>query len=307
MAPPAPGSIQRVDYIFADPTDLLPAAAWTETFYVGGTTQDVFDRVTRPIDFQARTDLLHNNYALAQINVSDVVVLRDSIPFNLGAAAGAGRYPLAGGHVELTDDSEEPWDGVLVQMQNAARNSRRFFAMRGLPVGVVVNNFRYVGNAVWNPRFDRWKDRHCSVPGGPGPVTPYLLQKRDFTLLAPPTTITVGVDGRSLVLTWAGGIPAAITTQFNINPGPGAFVELKNVYGADKINTIWRIISLDPPNSVHTVRHQRVIFTPGLSGAWVCRLVGYTYPPIAFLDPVRGAKRNTGGPSRRLHGRARTR
>lgn len=311
MAPPAPGTIQKVTYEFADPEDLLPSAAWSETFYVAGDLNSVFEQVTDPADWAFRLDILHPNYAIAAITVSDVVVLRDSSAYAFSLATGRGTFPAPIGFGPK-ESSEEPWDGVLVSMQNLALNSRRSTAMRGLPTDVVVDNFRYVGNAQWNPRFDAWVARHTTSPGEPGPATPYLLQKRDFTPMAAPDTITIGADSRSLVLTWTAGVPAALQTQFNIVNGPGAFIELKNVFGANHVNTIWRITRLAAVggvvvNTAYTIRHKGVIFSAGLTGAWTIRLVGYTYPPIAYMTPLRGAKRNTGGPSKRLAGKARTR
>lgn len=307
MAPPAPGTIQRVDYLFADIADLLPAAAWSETFYVQGDNASVFEKVTDDTDINVRRAILHRNYALAEIRVGDVVVLRDSNVFLLPPGTGTGTYPIPATHTPTDDDSEEPWDGILIECQDALLRSRRSFAMRGLPTDVVKNNFQYVGNPIWNPRIRAWGERHITTPGAPGPATPYLLQQRAFVDMPPPDTIAVGVDGRSLVLTWTAGRPASLNAQFGIVNGPGAFVSLSNVYGADFVNTIWRIKRLDGANVAHTVRHKRQIFTPGLGGAYSIQLVSYNYPPIAYATVRRGCKRNTGGPSARLHGRAPTR
>jgi len=305
-----PGTTFKVDYIFADQTDLVPAAGWTETFYIAGTSLgNVLTTVKAVPDTNARLALLANTYALAEIRVSDVFALRDSQVYIVPNGMGVGQYPSPGHPTPGEDVSEQPWDGLLVQMQDVAFKSRRSFPLRGLPVGVITQNFQYqANNAVWNPAFQAWVARHTASPGGPAPLTPYLLQQRNFTPVASPTTIAVGPDGRSLIITWSGGVPAAIIAALNPTPPTAVnpFISIRNCFGADHVNTIWKIASLTLPNTLTTYPHRRQLFgNPG--GTPLIAIVNYNYPGIAYMTPLRGMKRSTGGPFARLHGRARTR
>jgi hypothetical protein len=204
-----------------------------------------------------------------------------------------------GGYVgtDADDPAEQPYDGLLIRMDDGGSH-RRSFIMRGLPTNIVTKTRSYAPEAEWTTAFAVWANS-VTTPGGHAPnpnIWQIRTQVRNPTPVIP-ASVNVAANNRSLVITFTGAVPAAITQA---NP----FFILAGVTGADHCNKIWRAQFPVGATVMNTYPGRRTIYgTPG--GLPLVTPITYAFSGIESVIPLRGVKRDTGRPFDLLVGKSR--
>jgi hypothetical protein len=278
---------QVVTYFFKDVT--TGSAGWTETFYMSAGTLAGALLIAGPQGaiMNARLRLLHPDYQLSAVRVSDVAILRDSLILANAGDTGTGQWGGAGPHAG--DTSEEPYDALLIRME-ASSLKRRSFLMRGLPSSVITHTRQYNPDGVWTAAFNVWRTTMLANN---------VSQIRSQTTGTPtfPNTVTISASGYGLAITYVGAIPAGMVN--------GAYVKVTGIVGAAPVNHLWRI-SVVGALTLFLSAQRRLIYGT-IAGTPIVQLVTYTYPAITSIIPLRGVKKSTGRPFDVLRGRARVR
>lgn len=281
--------LAKVDYFFADAAP--EPAGWTETTYILATSiQQALVNAIADGYVQPRLNLLHPNYSLREVRVSDTVQLKDSQIFIFPGLQGQGQYNVARA-AGFQDTSEEPYDGLLIRLESTSLR-RRMFIMRGLPVNVVTRDRGYHPEAQWLNVFPLWVG---AVKVG----TAWQILLGSYAAVAPPDTMVVGADGRSLTFTWIAGVPPGI-----VGPSPGIPASTLKVSGeamAFPTNKLWRVRRVQG-NTVYTRPGLRKI--KGVPALPIFMSLGsYAAGQVDNVIPIEGRSRRTGRPSDELRGK----
>lgn len=292
MPPPA-NTFFKLKYGFKD-ADSPFSTSWSETFYIAAASADAALSVgILPANLNLRRAMLANSYTMQSVFAGDVSRLRNSREAAIPLGQGRG---LIGDFDTGVDISEEPWDGVLVRLETGGdTNVTRSVSMRGIPTGVIVDNYRYLGGPIWATAFSDWSANFISS-GHPSPV-PYLMR----TLIQPTavnaTGIAINDDKKSIT----------ITSFAAVNPSiiKGSRVAVTGSFGVHFVNKIWRVKRVDGLQII-TYPGQKLLFGT-VTGPVQYQLMDWTYRPIGVATPIRGCERKTGKPASPLRGRSRGR
>jgi hypothetical protein len=286
-----PGTRFIATYFFE--TNVGPAAGWTENYYLTASSLAAALGVAAGNSAVIpRLFLLHPDYSLVDIRVSDIDVLRDSFVAGPLSGAGKGQFQTTSGGIP---ESEAPYEALLIRFSSGGV-ARRNFLLRGLPEGVVSKTRAYNPSSQWVTNFDLWKNSVLAPVGG-GPPNPNTWAVRQRVLGAPatPTGIIVGSDLRSISLLFA-AVPVGTTV--------GGFILVNGVTGAGHINKIWRVKGATA-TGILTFPGQHNIYGVPVVTFSEAKAITYNLVPITDALPRRGVKKDTGRPFDLLRGKSR--
>lgn len=271
----------------------LPAG-WVETFYVNDAR--TIDSALRPWQQgaypQARLGILSPLYSWPIVRISDVDKFRDSLISYGTAGTTQGTYATPPSEVDI---AEEPWDALLIRLSTSLGGFNRSFLMRGLPHGVTDATYSYGPVPQWPPLFDAWvtalkangacvRNQTTTPPGANAPAP------AEF-----PTSVILNPDKRSLTFVWNPGGPSS-------NLVPGRTIIVKGITDACGVNKRWRVASTTLSTMTTSPGRNPICGTPTLNRCSI-QPIWFALSPIAFVQPLRGAKKSTGRPFDVLRGR----
>lgn len=259
---------------------------WTETFYqVGDDIGTLFAEASSTAAggyLRRRQQMLTENCWIKGVTCSDEAVLRDSKAKVIPKSQGKGLIPKP-----IT--GEQPYDALLLRCE-AGNTRRRGFLLRGIPVGLVSEDNEYIGANAFitnlNNYMEAIRDRlhgaiRIKTPG------PKLF----------PSAIDVGLDLKSLTITFAAPLPAGLATN--------AIINVAKMGQAANVNGLWKIAKVDGLVVTTFPKLREIFGSPVPTGS--VTVMAITYGAITSIQPVRGGKRDTGRPSGALAGKARVR
>ena len=288
----------RIIFEFKDNQSVVDAG-WLETWYMDGTDPfGALDAWTTETAVRAVRGRLSSDYVLSRIATVVIGDRSKTADKTFTAAQGQGTYPVIAGQ---PSKGEQPWDAVKILCYSSGKAALlRNFALRGIPEGAIKNTTNYDPDPTFRDALNLWIRVATQTPL-------FLVRKRGLILGPNPTSMAVGADLRSLVLTYTVPPPAAFV--------PKSLILLSGVLAAGPVNHIWRIRTVSD-TTITTYPQRRVIWgTPNITGMVLNRVVFGPPPdtnpggfiPVAQMIPQRGTKRNTGRPRLQLRGRARAR
>lgn len=253
-------------------------AGWSENWYVTAAT--IEDCLTRANLYATpRRAILHQNWYLEAVRVSDLTVLRDSKETNYDTTTGAGTF-RAGTAAPASQ-------GILLRMEAGATRRRMFF-LRGIPTGQVNQ-----GNALtMTPAFTN--AMNAFVAWWTANQGVLLIQKKlrgtDVGVVVQPGA----VEPRSINITYPALAPP---------PPVGSYINIFNVpqnvaYG---FNGIW-IADIVAALAVST-KPKRKHFSFGAPFGARAATITFSYENVTSAAPERGGNRKTGRPFDSPHGR----
>lgn len=299
----------RIQMFFA--TDVGSAAGWSETWYGPGglTTPSGMTNLLGPnrdaapgTPVGARLDLLHPEYALKEVRLTSMQVLRltdvqsfsstnSNSPQNPN---GVGRFPTS--PPDGTTTAEAPWTRLLVRQNVRGSASRRIQKMGGLPKKVVTDTYDYNPTPTWA---QRWQDFGAAwVLGNVTPCARYRqLSPLPPLPPEPVDSVVVNPDAQSITVNFpVGSVPLI---------GVGDYFTLSGVEDCFPINHIWRCRRIAPGAlALITYPGRNTLYgTPSGNNIGVRRIQFPDDRLITSLSPERGAKVDTGRPFNLLVGR----
>jgi hypothetical protein len=270
-------------------------SGWTETFYF--VDADISTALTDARAYvRPRLNILTADFALTEVRVSDLSVLRDSLvqSYPLASAVGALAGAPPPGDWGAADTLQPAWNGLLIRLEGTSLH-RRSLILRGIPGGITDSGGHYTPTPGWNTAFLAWKNFLLRAPA-------FSLRLVQRGLQIFPTAVAIDPDARSLTLTLAGLAPAGWI--------PGANVICTRFQGASPVNGTWNISGVIPlvgPPATTTVllrpKLRKIYGTALNTGIW--QVLTYPLQAITNVIPERGVKKATGRPFDLPRGRAR--
>lgn len=283
----------KATWIFKDVQD--GRAGWCEEFYIpGGQPRDVNEALTNSGYPPARAALMPTGYTLQAVRVSTVPPYTGDNPRGLSSlfffrgGGVTGTYPLT--NLNPDDPSEEPYDALKVRFEGAV--SRRIFLLRGLPTTITAKVSSYNEPGSWINRFNTWLSAIKTMNA--------QIRKAGAGAFIPASLVTVGADGKSLLMTFDAGVAGPINALAS-----GAYVRVSGVTGMNYVNHLWRVKTAG--NNVLKTYPGRVQLVGEPGGVSGVQIVTYTYDPITNGDAQEGTKRSTGRPFDLLRGKRQAR
>jgi hypothetical protein len=272
----------QVSFFF---TDVAGADGWTENMYLVPPLDNASALANAQALAPLRVAMLHTDYILGQIRVSQPGKPRDALIANYEgtspfAGTQSGKYPV------------DPWTALLVRFENDLGSVFALKYVRGVPDRIFGNEGLYTPDAEWTNALAPWRAAITAA------TSIWCFQSINPTASTQQTITTMKVNEDPHFFE-VGIAPAALSIL------PGTLVAIRGLRGNRQIERYWRVAAWNtvpsPPTYVLGPAKKPVGLNYTFGGT--IRTVDYLTPTIRRVVVERFVEHKIGRPFNASHGR----